>query len=107
MMTHPKEAFLKENDEFKNLRQVQLDSIKLQNGTRDYWIDEGSMYTYQQKEQYTIQYSVDDEGNVTVDTPNMTTKQSMIMAFSDFDKPVNIKAPADAQPLDNIVTLIM
>jgi peptidoglycan hydrolase-like protein with peptidoglycan-binding domain len=78
----------------------------LQGSTTDYWIDEATLYIYQQTEQYTAQYHMDTTGTITSDTPNFTQDQTMTMMYSSFNVPVSIKAPANAQPLQNMTDLV-
>jgi hypothetical protein len=101
-----KKAFLESTGDFKDLTPEQADSIKLQTGTMDYWIDETTLYTYQQASHYLAQYHVDGTNTVTPGTPNLTKDQTMTLTYSDFDVPVGIKAPNNAQPLQNTLDLI-
>jgi pectate lyase len=103
-----KQAFLKEvGGDFEKLTPEQLDSVTLQNGTADYWIDETTMYIYQQEIHYTAQYHVDGSGAITLGSYNVTKDESTKLTFSKFDVPVTIKAPENAQPLNNILDLLM
>ena len=102
-----KKAFLEATGNFPNLTQAQLDSINLQNSTTDYWIDETTLYTYQQAEHYTAKYHLDSTGSITSGKPNSTLDLTMMLMYSNFNVPVNIKAPAKAQPLQNILDLIL
>src|SRR5579859_2238250 len=101
-----KKAFLEATGDFKSLTPEQVDSIKLQTGTMDYWIDETSLYTYQQADHYAAQYHADGTNTITSGTPNTTKDQTMTLMYSNFDVPVGIKAPENAQPLQNVLDLV-
>jgi pectate lyase len=101
-----KKAFLESTGDFKDLTPEQLDSIQLQTGTMDYWIDETTMYTYQQANRYIAQYHVDGNNAVTPGTPNLTKDQTMTLMYSSFNIPVSIKAPENAQPLQSFLDLL-
>lgn len=101
-----KKFFLESTGNFKNLTQAQLDSINLQTSTTDYWIDEATLYTYQQDSHYVVQYHIDSTGTITSDTPNVTQSLTMTLTYSNFNVPVSIKAPKNARPLRSILDLV-
>jgi hypothetical protein len=101
-----KKAFLESTGSFNNLTPEQLDSIKLQTGTMDYWIDEKTMYTYQQASHYIAQYHIDGSGAITPDTPNLTTDETMKLRYKSYNVPVSVSAPENAQPLQSFLDLV-
>ncbi len=86
-----------------------LSNIKLQNASLDLWVDESTYYVHQMEIKFTM--NINTSAFVTP-TPgsssapsNISTALDITINYSNFNAPITIKAPANATPTNNIITV--
>ncbi len=88
-----------------------IKSVKEFNGTVDFWIDENTSYVHQVEEKLmmkldTSALAATPSSTGTSAAPgSVTSNTDTIIDLSKFNQPVTIKAPANAIPTDNLLSI--
>ncbi len=86
-----------------------LNSIKLQNASLELWVDENTDYVHQMEIKFTM--NINTAALVTPTTSSSSTPSNVsaaidiIINYSKFNAPITIKAPANATPTNNIISV--
>ena len=86
-----------------------LKSIKLQNASLELWVDENTDYVHQMEIKFTM--NINTAALVTPTTSSSSTPSNVSAAiditinYSKFNAPITIKAPANATPTNNIISV--
>jgi len=88
-----------------------IKSVKEFNGTVDFWIDENTSYVHQVEEKLMMKLDTSALAATPTSTGtsaapgSVTSNTDTIIDLSKFNQPVTIKAPANAIPTDNLLSI--
>jgi hypothetical protein len=86
-----------------------LSKIKLQNASLDLWIDESTDYVHQMEIKFTMNINTASLATPTTSSSstssNISTASDITIDYSKFNAPITIKAPTNATPTNNILSV--